>query len=239
MQRLAELRKIRKLTQDQLSKKLHVDQTTISAYENGRGQPDIDKLRQLCKILHVSADYLIGLSDFINPEVDSPNYIPVYRSLIDGFGQGKPLCYESIPMSLITKERSFLGMQISDDHMLPLYLPGDIILIDKSAPLTAVCMFYLPLSRTVKRKTSCGGITVHRPALSCRLPIPILNHCALVMRTAKSTVYPLLDRCFRSSGVPSCRIDVRTAIRYPVSPRLPFVKGRKKNADYCKFTLDF
>lgn len=137
MQRLAELRKMRKLTQDQLSKKLHVDQTTISAYENGRGQPDIDKLRQLCKILHVSADYLIGLSDFINPEVDSPNYIPVYRSLIDGFGQGKPLCYESIPMSLITKERSFLGMQISDDHMLPLYLPGDIILIDKSAPFNS------------------------------------------------------------------------------------------------------
>lgn len=137
LQRLAELRKMRKLTQDQLSKKLHVDQTTISAYENGRGQPDIDKLRQLCKILHVSADYLIGLSDFINPEVDSPNYIPVYRSLIDGFGQGKPLCYESIPMSLITKERSFLGMQISDDHMLPLYLPGDIILIDKSAPFNS------------------------------------------------------------------------------------------------------
>lgn len=137
MQRLAELCKMRKLTQDQLSKKLHVDQTTISAYENGRGQPDIDKLRQLCKILHVSADYLIGLSDFINPEVDSPNCIPVYRSLIDGFGQGKPLCYESIPMSLITKDRSFLGIQISDDHMLPLYLPGDIILVDKSAPFNS------------------------------------------------------------------------------------------------------
>lgn len=134
MERLTKIRQARKLTQKQLAKKLNVDQTTISAYEKGRGLPNSDMLIKLSKELHISADYLIGLSDFPGiPEIDTPNYIPIYRSVLDGIGQGEPLGYEVIPISAVSKDRSFIGIQIQDDSMFPLYLPGDIILVEKSA----------------------------------------------------------------------------------------------------------
>ena len=134
MERLTKIRQARKLTQKQLAKKLNVDQTTISAYEKGRGLPNSDMLIKLSKELHISADYLIGLSDFPGiPEIGTPNYIPIYRSVLDGIGQGEPLGYEFIPISAVSKDRSFIGIQIQDDSMFPLYLPGDIILVEKSA----------------------------------------------------------------------------------------------------------
>ena len=134
MERLTKIRQARKLTQKQLAKKLNVDQTTISAYEKGRGLPNSDMLIKLSKELHISADYLIGLSDFPGiPEIGTPNYIPIYRSVLDGIGQGEPLGYEVIPISAVSKGRSFIGIQIQDDSMFPLYLPGDIILVEKSA----------------------------------------------------------------------------------------------------------
>ncbi|GEM_PF-1621921 len=134
MERLTKIRQARKLTQKQLAKKLNVDQTTISAYEKGRGLPNSDMLIKLSKELHISADYLIGLSDFPGiPEIGTPNYIPIYRSVLDGIGQGEPLGYEVIPISAVSKDRSFIGIQIQDDSMFPLYLPGDIILVEKSA----------------------------------------------------------------------------------------------------------
>lgn len=134
MERLTKIRQARKLTQKQLAKKLNVDQTTISAYKKGRGLPNSDMLIKLSKELHISADYLIGLSDFPGiPEIGTPNYIPIYRSVLDGIGQGEPLGYEVIPISAVSKDRSFIGIQIQDDSMFPLYLPGDIILVEKSA----------------------------------------------------------------------------------------------------------
>lgn len=134
MERLTKIRQARKPTQKQLAKKLNVDQTTISAYEKGRGLPNSDMLIKLSKELHISADYLIGLSDFPGiPEIGTPNYIPFYRSVLDGIGQGEPLGYEVIPISAVSKDRSFIGIQIQDDSMFPLYLPGDIILVEKSA----------------------------------------------------------------------------------------------------------
>ena len=134
MERLTKIRQARKLTQKQLAKKLNVDQTTISAYEKGRGLPNSDMLIKLSKELHISADYLIGLSDFPGiPEIGTPNYVPIYRSVLDGIGQGEPLGYEVIPISAVSKDRSFIGIQIQDDSMFPLYLPGDIILVEKSA----------------------------------------------------------------------------------------------------------
>ena len=48
MERLTKIRQARKLTQKQLAKKLNVDQTTISAYEKGRGLPNSDMLIKLC-----------------------------------------------------------------------------------------------------------------------------------------------------------------------------------------------
>lgn len=59
-QRLKDLRKQYNFTQKELADKMHVDQTAISYWENGKTYPDFDKQQMLAKIFHVSVNYLLG-----------------------------------------------------------------------------------------------------------------------------------------------------------------------------------
>ena len=50
--RLAKARKSQKMTQNSLAERMNVARTTISNWENGRSQPDLDALRMLSEIFH-------------------------------------------------------------------------------------------------------------------------------------------------------------------------------------------
>ncbi len=63
MLRLRELRKQYRLSQSGLALKLHISQSTISAYETGERVPDLENLMTIAKFFHVSLDYLAGLSN--------------------------------------------------------------------------------------------------------------------------------------------------------------------------------
>lgn len=64
MERLKELRIERKLTQQQVAEKLNISTRAYSHYEQGDRDPSIEMLKQLCIFFQVTADYLIGLSDY-------------------------------------------------------------------------------------------------------------------------------------------------------------------------------
>ena len=51
------------LTQKELAKKLNIDNANISNWKTGRNLPSLELFYELCKILDVSADYLLGLTD--------------------------------------------------------------------------------------------------------------------------------------------------------------------------------
>jgi len=62
----AKLRKLRKeseLTQQQLADKLDVTKASISAYETNAKYPSIEVLIKIANTFHVSADYLLGISE--------------------------------------------------------------------------------------------------------------------------------------------------------------------------------
>ena len=59
---LSELRRAKKLTQDELAHILFVTSGTISNYENNVHYPDVVKLIQLANYFEVTTDYLLGLS---------------------------------------------------------------------------------------------------------------------------------------------------------------------------------
>ncbi len=63
MKRLKELRKGKHLSQQRLAIDLNVSQATISKYELGQADPDIPTIVQLAEYFHVSADYLLEISD--------------------------------------------------------------------------------------------------------------------------------------------------------------------------------
>lgn len=66
--RLAELRKAKNLSQKQLAATLHLSETGIQNYENGRRKPACDILIALADFFDVSIDYLVGRTD--NPEIN-------------------------------------------------------------------------------------------------------------------------------------------------------------------------
>lgn len=59
--RLRQLRKDRKLTQQQLAELIGVKNSVISFYEVGDRTPSPDVLRKLALALHVTSDYLLGI----------------------------------------------------------------------------------------------------------------------------------------------------------------------------------
>ncbi len=63
MKRLKELREGKHISQQRLAIDLNVSQATISKYELGQADPDIPTIVQLASYFHVSADYLLEISD--------------------------------------------------------------------------------------------------------------------------------------------------------------------------------
>ena len=62
--KIKELRIENKLSQAELGEKLSVSQDTISLWENGKSLPSIEYIISLCELFSVSADYILGLSDY-------------------------------------------------------------------------------------------------------------------------------------------------------------------------------
>lgn len=65
-QRIKEIRIENNLTQKELGKLLNVDQRTISQYENGNREINLNTLVKLCKKFNVTADYILE----IDKEID-------------------------------------------------------------------------------------------------------------------------------------------------------------------------
>ena len=59
-EKLQELRKNKKLTQEELAEILYVSRTAISKWESGRGYPSIDSLKQIALFFDVTIDDLLS-----------------------------------------------------------------------------------------------------------------------------------------------------------------------------------
>ena len=61
--RLRKLRKGEKLSQGEVAQKLGISRTAYVKYETGESRP-VRKLNELSHLFHVSADYIMGMSDY-------------------------------------------------------------------------------------------------------------------------------------------------------------------------------
>lgn len=61
--RFKELRKEKKLTQEQLANQFFLNKSSISRYENNNQVPETDTLKKFADFFNVSTDYLLGRSD--------------------------------------------------------------------------------------------------------------------------------------------------------------------------------
>lgn len=77
--KLAQLRKEKGLSQEELAKILHLNQSTIAYYETGKKRPSYEVLQELASFFNVSVDYLLGRTDDPRPVeeiAEEKRYIP-------------------------------------------------------------------------------------------------------------------------------------------------------------------
>ena len=63
-QRLKELRVENNISQNKLAELCNVQQSCVSKWERGVTLPDAEMIVLICRKLHVSADYLLGIEDY-------------------------------------------------------------------------------------------------------------------------------------------------------------------------------
>lgn len=87
-EKLAELRKSRGLTQEELAEALFVSRTAVSKWESGRGYPSIDSLKEISRFFSVTIDELICPREMITAAEDDKKaeigrYISVICNTLD------------------------------------------------------------------------------------------------------------------------------------------------------------
>ena len=84
-EKLQELRKQKKLTQEELAGDLFVSRTAISKWESGRGYPGIDSLKEISKYFSVSIDELLSGEELLSvAENESRKKENHFRDLVFG-----------------------------------------------------------------------------------------------------------------------------------------------------------
>lgn len=63
--RLNESLKTNNISQSQLARDLNLSQSVVNNYCTGKREPSLSVLISICKELKVSADYLLGLTDYV------------------------------------------------------------------------------------------------------------------------------------------------------------------------------
>lgn len=111
MQKIAELRKGRGLSQKEFGKLIGAAQNTVCNWENGKREPDVQTLNKIADFFNVSVDYLLDNNTSMQPVLDSDGLNARDRKDI-----AKDM--ESIREKLTNKTggpASFNGKNIDDD----------------------------------------------------------------------------------------------------------------------------
>lgn len=95
--RLRMLRKQTGVTQKEIAQSLNIDRSTYAYYETDKTNPDLNTLRRMANIFHVSTDYLLG--------IDMPS---VHTASVRDRGPEAPTVSEGTLSALPEDERVFI-----------------------------------------------------------------------------------------------------------------------------------
>ncbi|KIL40150.1 hypothetical protein SD70_15695 [Gordoniibacillus kamchatkensis] len=101
-ERLRNARKSKKITLREMSEKLGIAKSTYAAYESGFRTPSLDTLISISKILGVTSDYLLGLTE--SADYDASN-AKQYLQNAKFHWDGVPLTDEDLELINLLLER--------------------------------------------------------------------------------------------------------------------------------------
>lgn len=139
-QRLREVRKNgdKKLTQLQLADMLGMDRSAVAKWETNEAMPSVELVTKIATIFDVSVDYLIGFDRNveiidINPTVKLPLYNHISADV--PFEEVTADEYIDIHAYQLKEDGEYFCYRIDDSSMIPKYINGDILIIEKDVEL--------------------------------------------------------------------------------------------------------
>lgn len=165
MLRLKELRNKLGLRQVDFAKDMGILQSTLSSWENGRYEPDMEMLVKMADYFGVSVGYLLGGESLSPKQNTQGKWIPVLGDVAAGIpieAVENIIDWEEISPELAAAG-DFFGLRIKGSSMEPRIREGDVVIVrqqeDADTGDTAVVLVNGD-SATVKRikKEPDGGI---------------------------------------------------------------------------------
>lgn len=135
-ERIKQLRKEHKMTQEQLGDVIGVQKAAIQKYEKGTVQ-NIKRasLIKLAEVLDTTPEYILGWNTPNNIEpfnTDEMVSIPIIGKVAAGiscFAENNIVGYESIPKSDISPSEQYAFLRVTGDSMYPIFMEDDLVLI--------------------------------------------------------------------------------------------------------------
>ena len=134
--RIKELRKQKKLTQNDLSKLTGYKQNPISSHENGtRGIDEID-IMNYCEALGVTPTDLFQKEPQPQLETLPVKKIPVVSQISAGlpiYSEENLIDYTYIATKNLSADKELFGLKVSGDSMDKEFKDGDVVIVEKDA----------------------------------------------------------------------------------------------------------
>ncbi|MBM7699331.1 helix-turn-helix domain-containing protein [Kurthia huakuii] len=115
-EKLVQLRKEKKRTQQEVADYLGVTRPAYTAYEKDSRNPDYETLKKIATYFNVTTDYLLGNSDIKNPEeityagIKNDEYAaltPYQKEVMDFFMNSESLSFHDKPENLLDALEEF------------------------------------------------------------------------------------------------------------------------------------
>ncbi len=145
MNRLKEIRKLKKLNQTEFAKKFNISQQTISNWENGITDIDLETLTAISKAFNLSIDYILGeTTDTLDISkvkniISIPQNLktlPIVGTITAGYDG---IAYEDDLGQIEVLDTALCGyapeecfvLKIKGNSMYPLFIDSDLVLVHK------------------------------------------------------------------------------------------------------------
>lgn len=127
--KIAETRKTKGLSQDELAELATLNRVTIARYETGKAEPGAQALNRIADALEVTTDELLGREDRITPFIGIVRKsVPIIGSIACGervTPDTTPEGYADLPDGV----RADFALRCKGDSMIPTLRDGDLVLI--------------------------------------------------------------------------------------------------------------
>lgn len=132
MEHLIQIRKSKKLRQQDVADRIGVQRSTYGKYETGDSEPDLKMLKKLAEFFGTTVEYLIGNTDDPSPSKTDATRIPVVGRVEASIAREAIqdiIDWEEIDPEMLRGGAEYIGLVIHGKSMEPRMKDGDVVIV--------------------------------------------------------------------------------------------------------------